>query len=198
NLSPGGRAPAPGALPAFGDPSVLWRCTIRRLTDFLGFATAFTAGTLLVIASVVVFLQVVFRYFLYMPLAWAEESARFLFIWVALLGAALGVKDRAHFAITMMVARFPRQIREVVRVAIALSGSYIFYIMITEGWMLVLLNRNQESPAIGLVMSVPYLVIPISGLLMLYFTWADLIMHWTGKGSPGASAEEPSGPLVAD
>ncbi|MGE5620786.1 MAG: TRAP transporter small permease [Sphingomonadaceae bacterium] len=150
------------------------------------------------IASVVVFLQVVFRYFLYMPLAWAEEGARFLFIWVALLGAALGVKDRAHFAITMAVDRFPRKVREVVRVLIALGGSYIFYIMITEGWMLVLLNRNQESPALGLVMSIPYLVIPISGLLMLYFTWADLVLHWTGKSGQGASAGEPSGPMVAD
>ena len=150
------------------------------------------------VASVVVFLQVVFRYVLSMPLAWAEESARFLFIWVALLGAALGVKDRAHFAITLVVDRFPRQVREAVRVLLALGGSYIFYVMVTEGWMLVLLNRNQESPAVGIVMSIPYLVIPISGLLMLYFTWADLILHWSGKGSPGTPEGEPSGPTLLE
>ncbi len=150
------------------------------------------------IASVVVFLQVVFRYVLFMPLAWAEESARFLFVWVALLGAALGVKDRAHFAITLVVERFPHQVREAVRVLLAICGSYIFYVMITEGWMLVLLNRNQESPAVGIVMSIPYLVIPISGLLMLYFTWADLILHWRSKGSPGTSEGEPSGPMLLE
>ena len=46
--------------------------------------------------------------------------------------------------------------------------------------MLSLLNRNQESPAMGMVMTVPYLVIPLSGLLMLFWTWADLILHWSG------------------
>ncbi|HZK67091.1 MAG TPA: TRAP transporter small permease subunit, partial [Chloroflexota bacterium] len=66
------------------------------------------------------------------------------------------------------------------RVLIALGGSLIFYIMITEGWMLTLLNRNQVSPAIGVIMTIPYLVIPLSGLLMLFFTWADFVMHARG------------------
>lgn len=134
----------------------------------------------------IVFTQVLLRYFFLHPLAWAEESARFLFIWVALLGAALGVKDRAHFSITMVSARFPASIRPALNVLLAVSASWIFYIMITEGWGLVLLNRNQESPAIGVLMSIPYFVIPLSGLLMLIFTWSDLITHWGGKGEEEA------------
>ena len=161
--------------------------------------TAVLAGVLLTVATVVVFLQVVFRYFLLQPLAWAEEGARFLFIWVALLGAALGVKDRAHFAVTVIVSRFPAQVREALRVLIALGGSWIFYVMISEGWMLTLLNRNQESPAMGLVMSIPYLVIPLSGLLMLFFTWADLITHWTDRRAGGvAEGEAAQGPVVLE
>ena len=128
----------------------------------------------------VVFLQVVFRYVFFNPLAWAEESARFLFIWVSLLGASLGVKDHSHFAISMLVDRLPTSAQGAARVLVALGGTLIFYIMITEGWMLSLLNRNQESPAIGLVMTVPYLVIPLSGLLMMFWTWTDLILHWSG------------------
>lgn len=125
-------------------------------------------------------MQVVFRYVFFSPLSWAEESARFLFIWISLLGASLGVKDHSHFAIAMVTDRFPDRFQRAVQALVALGGTLIFYIMITDGWMLTLLNRNQESPAMGLVMTVPYLVIPLSGLLMLFFTWADLILHWSG------------------
>ncbi len=133
---------------------------------------------MLAVASVVVFAQVLFRYVLEQPLSWAEEGSRFLFIWVALLGAALAVRNRSHFAIGVIVGHCPKPIQEAVRVLIALLGTYIFGLMVTEGWTLVLLNQNQESPAMGLTMSIPYAVIPISGLLMICFTWSDLILHW--------------------
>ncbi len=145
---------------------------------------------MLLVVTVVVFLQVVFRYFLLQPLAWTEESARFLFIWVSLLGAVLGVKDRAHFAITMLARHFPSPVRTVLPVLTALGATFFFLVMITEGWRLVLLNRNQESPAIGVAMSIPYLAIPVSGLLMLYFVWAGLIEGWiAGRAAPGVSAK---------
>lgn len=138
---------------------------------------------------VVVFLQVVFRYFLLQPLAWAEESARFLFIWVSLLGASLGARDRAHFAVTLAVSKLPAPVQKAATILIALGASSVFYIMIAEGWGLVVLNQNQESPAIGIKMTYPYLAIPLSGLLMLIFTWTDLITHWSDKDT----AEEGEG-----
>lgn len=49
------------------------------------------------ILSVVVLLQVVFRYALNNPLHWTEEMARFLLIWIVLLGAAIGIKRKSHF-----------------------------------------------------------------------------------------------------
>lgn len=150
------------------------------------------AAALLSVMVAVVFLQVVFRYFLLQPLAWAEESARFLFIWVALLGAALGARDRAHFAVTMAVSKFPGPLQKATAILIAVGASFVFYIMIVEGWGLVVMNQNQQSPAIGVQMSYPYLAIPLSGLLMLIFTWADLIMHWTQKGSATEGEELPS------
>jgi TRAP-type C4-dicarboxylate transport system permease small subunit len=44
-------------------------------------------------------LQVLTRFVLHMPMIWSEEVARFLFFWVALLGAAMSVKKRRHFVI---------------------------------------------------------------------------------------------------
>ena len=42
-------------------------------------------------------LQVLSRYVLSKPFDWTEEMARYLFVWVAMLGAGMAAKDRAHF-----------------------------------------------------------------------------------------------------
>ena len=63
---------------------------VRRLVEWV------SAGLMVAITGVVAF-QVLTRYVLQHPAAWPEEAARYLFVWVALLGAALGVDRGVHF-----------------------------------------------------------------------------------------------------
>ena len=78
---------------------------------WLGLLTEFVAGTILAIMTVLVFLTVIYRYFLLAPISWGEEMARFLFIALSLFGAAIAMKDRAHFRITILTDRFPPAVR---------------------------------------------------------------------------------------
>ncbi len=55
-------------------------------------------SAILVALVTVTFSQVVFRYLLHAPLAWSEELARFLLMWMASLSAAYAFKTRSHFA----------------------------------------------------------------------------------------------------
>ena len=43
-------------------------------------------------------LQVFMRYVLNMPLIWSEEFARYLFVWVAFIGAGYGVRRGIHIS----------------------------------------------------------------------------------------------------
>ena len=157
---------------------------MRTLANWIGAVVAFAAGTLLFITCVVVFTEVVLRYLLLGSLAWADEGARFLFIWTALLGAVLGVKDGSHFTIVTLVDRLPSVMRSAVLFAGAVGASLVFGVMIREGWKLVLLNQDQISPSLGMSMSIPYLVVPVSGALMLLFTWVNVIDGWRRPGTP--------------
>ncbi len=139
--------------------------------------------------TVIIFLQVLFRYFLMQPLHWTEETARFLFIWVALLGAAVAFKDRTHFAITMFTQGFPASVRRSLQLIIALGTTFLLGVMIKEGWYLADLNQIQESPAVGVPMSVPYAAIPVGGTLAILFLWLDLILHWRGGHAVPESEE---------
>jgi len=132
--------------------------------------------------TVLVFVTVIYRYFLLQPISWGEEMARFLFIWLSMFGAALAMKDRSHFTITILTARFPQRVRAWLDIAIAVATSVLLGIVIEKGWGLALLNRNQESPAMGVQMSIAYAAVPLGAALMVLFLWMDLFIkrHETG------------------
>lgn len=162
------------------------RCTIhaiKLLHRWLGLLTEFVAGTILAIMTVLVFLTVIYRYFLMAPISWGEEMARFLFIALSMFGAAIAVKDRSHFVITILTARFSVSARAWLEVGITLATSALLYVVFDRGLGLALLNRNQESPALGVPMSVPYAAVPLGAMLMLVFLWLDLIIR---QGDAGA------------
>ncbi len=172
------------------------RCAIhaiKLLHRWLGLLTEFVAGTILAIMTVLVFLTVIYRYFLMAPISWGEEMARFLFIALSMFGAAIAVKDRSHFVITILTARFSVSARAWLEVGIALATSALLYVVFDRGLGLALLNRNQESPALGVPMSVPYAAVPLGAMLMLVFLWLDLIIK-RGDAATSSRTVEAGGP----
>ena len=155
---------------------------------WLGLLTEFVAGTILAIMTVLVFLTVIYRYFLLAPISWGEEMARFLFIALSLFGAAIAMKERAHFRITILADRFPPAVRTGLEFRVALATSLVPRVVLAKGWGLALLNRNQESPALGVPMSVPYPAVPLGALLMLFFAWTSLLLKWHAKGTAQSGA----------
>ncbi|HWU41256.1 MAG TPA: TRAP transporter small permease, partial [Candidatus Acidoferrum sp.] len=149
---------------------------VRFIHLWLGRLTAFIAGTILAAMTILVFLTVIYRYFLLAPISWGEEMARFLFIALSMLGASLAMKDRSHFAITILTARFPAPVRAWLEVVVALGATALLAIVIDKGWSLTLLNQNQISPALGVPMSIPYLAVPLGATLMVIFLWMDLVI----------------------
>jgi TRAP-type C4-dicarboxylate transport system permease small subunit len=86
-------------------PRSLW----RRLTA----AYAWLLSQLLVISVAVLIIPVSLQIFSrYTPLVptyiWTEEMARFLFVWVIMIGAMVGVRESAHFECDMWPETSPR------------------------------------------------------------------------------------------
>jgi len=144
--------------------------------------------------TALVFMTVIYRYFLLAPISWGEEVARFLFIALSLFGAAIAMRDGAHFQITILAEKFPPRVQTAVQAGIAVVTSIVLGIVIAKGWGLALLNRNQESPALGVPMSLPYFAVPLGASLMLIFAWTSLILKWRGDrtaafGTPASQPE---------
>jgi len=139
-----------------------------------------TVLCLLLVATVVVtFSQVVTRYFLHVSLSWSEEVARFLFVWIATLGAAYGFKTKAHFAIVFLVNRFSRRWQRLVGTLVVIAAAIFLIVFVLESlYLIIAISIDQRAPVTQMTMVVPHSAAPVGGTLMLYYLiknwWSDL------------------------
>lgn len=116
--------------------------------------------------------QVLSRYLLHAPAAFTEELARFILIWVSLLGASYAFRARMHLGLNLIVEKLhANNKRRVELFALAAVAMFAFAVLVIGGGRLVLLTAQlqQVSAVLGLSMAWVYAVIPLSGALMLVY-----------------------------
>jgi TRAP-type C4-dicarboxylate transport system permease small subunit len=142
---------------------------MRRLT-FLEWVVAL----LMLGLVVVVFGQVALRYLTYQPLAWTEEMGRYLFIWLSLLGAAVGGRRAAHFSVDFVPNCLPSRPRHLFRASIRLVEASFYGLLAWGSVEIVRVAHMQESASIGIPMSIPYGALLVAGASLLFYSlrWA--------------------------
>jgi TRAP-type C4-dicarboxylate transport system permease small subunit len=106
------------------------------------------------------------RYLTYQPLAWTEEAARYIFIWVCMLGAVVAARRGQHFAVDVLGKALspPRQRVLLILLTSAEAAFYLF--LAVAGFTIVPIVNMQESPSLSMPMSLPYLAIPVAAILI--------------------------------
>src|SRR5436309_15875337 len=80
------------------------RSIFASLEHILGTLVEIPAAILVVAEIVILFAGVVARYGLRRPLIWSDELASILFLWLAMLGAAVAFRRSEHMRMTAIVA----------------------------------------------------------------------------------------------
>ncbi|MGY0614719.1 TRAP transporter small permease [Vibrio sp. FJH11] len=117
--------------------------------------------------------QVLSRYVIGKPSTVTDELARYLFMWVALIGAAYTTGLKRHLAIDLltMTLKGKRKIVNeiVIQIAIAVFAGVV---LVYGGSQLAMktLATGQVTPALGLEMGYIYFCLPISGALMIFYS----------------------------
>mgnify|MGYP003754244791 FL=1 len=127
------------------------------------------------------FLQVVFRYLLARPLSWSEELARYLFVWVSLLGAAAGVGSSMKQGLDILTRYFPQKVQRVIDILVRASVIVFCGILVSKGIELTKIVHLQKSPAMRLPMSWVYSAVPVSAALMIFIAVTEFLSE-LGKG----------------
>lgn len=118
------------------------------------------------------------RYALGEQTKWTEELARFLLVWVALLGGALAFGSKAHLGVDYFANRLHPEARKLT--AVVAHCVVLFFageVLLLGGTRVVseALALEQTTPALGWKMGYVYLALPISGAFVVLYTLENLM-----------------------
>lgn len=136
-----------------------------------------TIEWLLIFLMVVLVLDVVWqvatRYILGSASSFTEEVARFLLIWIGLLGSAYAYRKNLHLAFDYFAQKLSRPVLRRLEIVIhLLIALFSFLVLVLGGSYLVQLTweLNQVSAAMQIKLAYIYSVLPLSGILIVIYS----------------------------
>lgn len=107
-------------------------------------------------------------------LIWGEEVTRYASIWMVFLASAIGIRRGVHLGVDVFALLLPAQIRRFVTIAGLLLIFIFEWVLVYFGAIMTVSNMDQMSSALEMPMGLPFLAIPVGGLLMAYETGREL------------------------
>lgn len=117
--------------------------------------------------------QVLTRFILPQPSSFTEEVARFLLIWISLIGGAYAYRQNSHLGFDLLVKKISVTKAEYLRkFCCCLVSIFAVLVLIIGGANLVEMTwtLGQRSPVLNIPMAFVYSVIPLSGFLFLMYS----------------------------
>ena len=144
------------------------------LKRILSNAVEWVCLVLMVVLSIDLLLGVFSRYVLVKTFTWYDEIARGCFVWLTMLGAAVGVKRQAHFRLHIIVDRLTPRLRQATVILLPLVVIIFAGVLIQQGLVFLELGKFQQTPVMGLPKTWIYVAIPIGGALMILYSLGQL------------------------
>ena len=144
--------------------------------------------------TVVVIWQVFSRYALHAPSTYTDELARYLMIYMTFLGAAYTAGRRQHLAIDLLTGWLQRVLSPFA-VALIYHGAVLIFaiaVLIAGGTGLIVLTAKAHNitPVMGLAVSRVYLILPVTGVIMVFYSITSLILEYGAtRASPSPQPE---------
>ena len=142
---------------------------------------------LLIIMIAAMALQVFFRYALNSPLDWTEEMARYVYIWIAFLGAGYGVRRRCHIEMASLVNLLPPVARKVNQVLVNVIAATCNAAIIPASFPLLAAQNIIKSVGMEIPMSYIMAAVPVGCTILVIRLIADTVDVLRGTN---ASCEE--------
>ena len=130
--------------------------------------------------------QVFSRFILQDPSSITEELARYMLIWIGMLGAAYVAGQKMHLAIDLLSTKLTGSKKSYLEIIIQLFiFLFSFFVMVIGGIRLVqiTLSLNQISAGLQIPLGYVYSVVPISGALMMFYSVTFIIEEIKKKSS---------------
>jgi len=111
---------------------------------------------------------------------WSEELARFLLIWIGILGAAFASGQKMHLAIDLLQPKLNKVNQKILIIFInILIILFAITVLLIGGLRLIYITNvlGQLSASMRIPMYLVYSVVPLSGILVIYYKVDEIVMN---------------------
>lgn len=152
---------------------------------------SYTTGVIFAFMVCIGTYQIVTRYFFNRPSTVSEELLTYSFTWMALLASAYVFGKRDHMRMGFLADKVSGPARKVLETVIELLIMLMVGgIMVYGGSAIMRLTMTQKTASLGIPMGVIYTILPVSGVLILFYGVLNIIDLWNGAEQEHRDAKE--------
>lgn len=159
----------------------------RSLSLRINWAVERLCVLLLALLVLDVWLGVVARYLIPMPITFTEELARYLMIWMALLAVSSGVVHRQHIGVGFLFERLPGWLRRWLSLAFSAIGCAFFLTVFWYGLGFAERGMNRVTMIYGMPRGYAFAAVPVAAALAAVQLLLMGVQDFWGRRAPEAA-----------
>ncbi len=134
--------------------------------------------------SIAVVATVFSRYVLNDSFSWGEELPGLLLMCLTFFGAAWLARNDGHLAFDGLTSYLPRRVSQIVQTINLLLVQFFLVALTYYGWVITAATGDTSLVTLDLPQALFRVVIPLSGLVMLFAYGRALVMVWLEPAIP--------------
>lgn len=150
---------------------------------------------IMVVMAIIVFLNVILRFFTNDSITWSDEVARHLMIWLTFIGAGITLRHGGLVAIDNLQMTASPQAAKILRILVAAVLLAFFVVMIWAGKTYVGRTMRQLTPSTRIPFGYIYMAIPI-GFSLLIAHFLLVIRAFVNHGMGGLQHDDEAPPVA--
>lgn len=117
--------------------------------------------------------------------AWTQEAAQYSFVVLGMVAAAYVFSERGHIAVEILIEKLPLRSRRAAAIVIELIVAFFILAVFIIGGLAVAQNSWQQSlSSLPFTIGQVYLVMPIAGVLILFYSAVQIVGLLAGVEEP--------------
>lgn len=142
-------------------------------------------GSMIILATVLLFTNIILRYFFNANTTWAEEFVRYSMIWITFLGMAICFRKGIHFSVDILLKSISYKSSKILQIIINIISIIFILLIIYYGIEITVFNFNsgQITPSLEIGIFWVYLAIPVGASLSLLHIIMNTILIFKNEQS---------------
>lgn len=135
---------------------------LKKVEDFF-------VGISIIAATLLLFVNIVLRFFFDANTSWAEEFIRYAMIWITFIGASICFRKGIHVGVDLLINSLPEKGKRILQIYINVLAGIFMVFLIKYGFDLVSfsVSTGQISPSLQVKTFWIYLAIPLGAILSM-------------------------------